>query len=147
MIYDQTMELIRNEQINAEWALRKAVDHSQEVFAKIKDEYFRGRINDVVYVSERILRNLTGKKVENLADIQGQVIIVAHDLSPADTTQMRLDNVLGFVTDMGGKTSHTAIIAQSLEIPAVVGLERITQVINSGIGLSWTEAMAGDPEP
>jgi phosphoenolpyruvate-protein phosphotransferase (PTS system enzyme I) len=132
MIYDQTLELIRNEQINAEWALRKAVEHSQEVFAKIKDEYFRGRINDVVYVSERILRNLTGKKVENLSDIQGQVIIVAHDLSPADTTQMRLDNVLGFVTDMGGKTSHTAIIAQSLEIPAVVGLERITQAIGSG---------------
>jgi phosphotransferase system enzyme I (PtsI) len=132
MIYDQTIELIRDEQINAEWALRKAVDHSQEVFAKIKDEYFRGRINDVVYVSERILRNLTGKKVENLADIQGQVIIVAHDLSPADTTQMRLDNVLGFVTDMGGKTSHTAIISQSLEIPAVVGLERITQAVSSG---------------
>ncbi len=86
----------------------------------------------MVYVSERILRNLTGKKVEDLAEIQGQVIIVAHDLSPADTTQMRLDNVLGFVTDMGGKTSHTAIIAQSLEIPAVVGLERITQSIGSG---------------
>ncbi|MCJ7833576.1 MAG: phosphoenolpyruvate--protein phosphotransferase [Deltaproteobacteria bacterium] len=132
MIYDQTLEIIQKEKINAEWALRKAVEHAQEVFAKIKDEYFRGRINDVIYVSERILRNLTGKQVENIADIQGQVIIVAHDLSPADTTQMRLDNVLGFVTDMGGKTSHTAIIAQSLEIPAVVGLERITQEIGSG---------------
>jgi len=132
MIYDQTLEIIRNEQINAEWALKKAVEHTQEVFAKIKDEYFRSRISDVVYVSERILRNLTGKQFENLSDIQGQVIIVAHDLSPADTTQMRLDNVLGFVTDMGGKTSHTAIIAQSLEIPAVVGLERITQEVDSG---------------
>ncbi|MGA3086342.1 MAG: phosphoenolpyruvate--protein phosphotransferase [Thermodesulfobacteriota bacterium] len=132
MIYDQTLEIIQNEKINAEWALRKAVEHAQEVFAKIKDEYFRGRITDVVYVSERILRNLTGKQVENLSEIQGQVIIVAHDLSPADTTQMRLDNVLGFVTDMGGKTSHTAIIAQSLEIPAVVGLERISQGVKSG---------------
>jgi phosphoenolpyruvate-protein phosphotransferase (PTS system enzyme I) len=141
MIYDQTLELIRNEQINAEWALRKAVEHTQEVFSKIKDEYFRGRINDVVYVSERILRNLTGKQVENLSDIQGQVIIVAHDLSPADTTQMRLDNVLGFVTDMGGKTSHTAIIAQSLEIPAVVGLERVTQAIGSG---DWIIVDGGD---
>ena len=60
------------------------------------------------------------------------MIIIAHDLSPADTTQMRLDRVLGFATDMGGKTSHTAIIAQSLEIPAVVGLERITQEFSSG---------------
>ena len=62
--------------------------------------------------------------MESLGDIQGPVIVVAHDLSPADTTQMRLEHVLGFVTDMGGKTSHTAIIAQSQEIPAVVGLER-----------------------
>lgn len=132
MIYDQTLEFIRKEQINAEWALKKAVEKAQEIFSRIKDEYIRNRVKDVVDVSERILRNLTGTEVEKLSDIQGQVIVVAHDLSPADTTQMRLDNVLGFVTDMGGKTSHTAIIAQSLEIPAVVGLERITQEVNSG---------------
>lgn len=132
MIYDQTLEIIQKEQINAEWALKKAMGRAQEIFSKIKDDYFRNRIKDVEDVSERILRNLTGKQIESLSEITGQVIIVAHDLSPADTTQMRLDNVLGFVTDMGGKTSHTAIIAQSLEIPAVVGLERITQEVNSG---------------
>ena len=132
MIFDQTLENIGKEQINAEWALKKTVEKAQEIFSKIKDEYFRNRVKDVVDVSERILRNLTGTEMENLGDIRGQVIVVAHDLSPADTTQMRLDNVLGFVTDMGGKTSHTAIIAQSQEIPAVVGLERITQVVNSG---------------
>jgi phosphotransferase system enzyme I (PtsI) len=132
MIYDQTLEIIQKEQINAEWALKKAIEKAQEIFSKIKDDYFRNRIKDVEDVSERILRNLTGKQIESLTDIKGRVIIVAHDLSPADTTQMRLDNVLGFVTDMGGKTSHTAIIAQSLEIPAVVGLERITHVVNSG---------------
>jgi phosphoenolpyruvate-protein phosphotransferase (PTS system enzyme I) len=132
MIYDQTLELIDSEQINAEWALKKAVEKAEEIFARIKDEYIRNRVKDVVDVSERILRNLTGTEVENLSDIPGQVIVVAHDLSPADTTQMRLDNILGFVTDMGGKTSHTAIIAQSLEIPAVVGLEHITQVVRSG---------------
>ena len=132
MIYDQTLEIIQKEQINAEWALKKAMGRAQEIFSKIKDDYFRKRIKDVEDVSERILRNLTGKQIESLSEITGQVIIVAHDLSPADTTQMRLDNVLGFVTDMGGKTSHTAIIAQSLEIPAVVGLERITQEVNSG---------------
>jgi phosphoenolpyruvate-protein phosphotransferase (PTS system enzyme I) len=132
MIYDQTLEIIQREQINAEWALKKAIVKAQEIFSKIKDNYFRNRIKDVEDVSERILRNLTGKQIESLSDIKGQVIIVAHDLSPADTTQMRLDNVLGFVTDMGGKTSHTAIIAQSLEIPAVVGLEHITHEVNSG---------------
>jgi phosphoenolpyruvate-protein phosphotransferase (PTS system enzyme I) len=132
MIYDQTLEIIGSEQINAEWALKKAVEKAEEIFSRIKDEYIRNRVKDVVDVSERILRNLTGTEVEKLSDIQGQVIVVAHDLSPADTTQMRLDNILGFVTDMGGKTSHTAIIAQSLEIPAVVGLEHITQVVRSG---------------
>jgi phosphoenolpyruvate-protein phosphotransferase (PTS system enzyme I) len=132
MIFDQTLENIQTEQINAEWALKKAVEKAEEIFSKIKDEYIRNRIKDVTDVSERILRNLTGTEIENLSDIEGQVIIVAHDLSPADTTQMRLDNVLGFVTDMGGKTSHTAIIAQSLEIPAVVGLEHITQEARSG---------------
>lgn len=132
MIYDQTLEAIEKEQINAEWALKKAVEKAQEIFSKIRDEYFRNRIKDVVDVSERILRNLTGTETENLSQIQGKVIVVAHDLSPADTTQLRLDSVFGFVTDIGGKTSHTAIIAQSLEIPAVVGLEYITHEVNSG---------------
>jgi phosphotransferase system enzyme I (PtsI) len=132
MIYDQTLETIHKEHINAEWALKKSLEKAQEVFSKIKDDYFRNRIKDVEDVSERILRNLTGKQMESLSDIKGQVVVVAHDLSPADTTQMRLEHVLGFLTDMGGKTSHTAIIAQSLEIPAVVGLEHITQEVNSG---------------
>jgi phosphotransferase system enzyme I (PtsI) len=133
LIYDSTIELIRGEQINAEWALKKNVEKAQEAFARIKDEYLRSRVKDVEDVSERILRNLTGKKTESLLEFSEPVIIVSHDLSPADTTQMRLDKVLGFATDMGGKTSHTAIIAQSLEIPAVVGLERITQDFRSGV--------------
>jgi phosphoenolpyruvate-protein phosphotransferase (PTS system enzyme I) len=132
MIYDQTLETIQSEQINAEWALKKSVEKAQEIFSRINDEYIRNRVKDVADVSERILRNLTNTELEKLSDIKGQVIVVAHDLSPADTTQMRLDNILGFVTDMGGKTSHTAIIAQSLEIPAVVGLEHITQEVRSG---------------
>ncbi len=132
LLFDHTLEQIKSEQINAEWALKKSVEKAQEAFAKIKDEYIRSRFKDVEDVSERILRNLTGKKVESLSEVPEPVIIVAHDLSPADTTQMRLDRVLGFATDMGGKTSHTAIIAQSLEIPAVVGLERITQEFSSG---------------
>jgi phosphotransferase system enzyme I (PtsI) len=133
LIYDATIELIRGEQINAEWALKKNVEKAQEAFSRIKDEYLRSRIKDVEDVSERILRHLTGKKAESLLEFSEPVIIVSHDLSPADTTQMRLDKVLGFATDMGGRTSHTAIIAQSLEIPAVVGLERITHDFQSGV--------------
>ena len=132
LLYDSTIELIRVEQINAEWALKRNVEKAQEAFARIKDDYLRSRVKDVEDVSERILRNLTGKKTESLLEFPEPVIIVSHDLSPADTTQMRLDKVLGFATDMGGKTSHTAIIAQSLEIPAVVGLERITHDFQSG---------------
>ena len=132
LLFDKTIDLIRTEQINAEWALKKNVEKAEEAFSKIKDEYIRSRFKDVEDVSERILRNLTGKKAESLLEIPEPVIIVAHDLSPADTTQMRLDKVLGFATDMGGKTSHTAIIAQSLEIPAVVGLEKITHDFQSG---------------
>jgi phosphotransferase system enzyme I (PtsI) len=133
LIFDSTIDLIRSEQINAEWALKKNVEKAQEAFSRIKDEYLRSRIKDVEDVSERILRNLTGTKTESLLEFTEPVIIVSHDLSPADTTQMRLDKVLGFATDMGGKTSHTAIIAQSLEIPAVVGLERITHDFQSGV--------------
>jgi phosphotransferase system enzyme I (PtsI) len=112
LLFDATIDLIRGEQINAEWALKKNVEKAQEAFSRIKDEYLRSRIKDVEDVSERILRNLTGKKTESLLEFTEPVIIVSHDLSPADTTQMRLDKVLGFATDMGGKTSHTAIIAQ-----------------------------------
>ncbi|MBI5582625.1 MAG: phosphoenolpyruvate--protein phosphotransferase [Deltaproteobacteria bacterium] len=132
LIFDSTIDLVRSEQINAEWALKKNVEKAQDAFARIKDEYLRSRVKDVEDVSERILRNLTGKKTESLLEFSEPVIIVSHDLSPADTTQMRLDKVLGFATDMGGKTSHTAIIAQSLGIPAVVGLERITHDFQSG---------------
>ncbi len=132
MIYQATIDLIKTEKINAEWALKKTVDKAREVFGRIKDSYIRSRIQDIEYVSERIMRNLAGHIPENLAEIKDRVIIVAHDLSPADTTQIRLDRVMGFIIDMGGKTSHTTIIAQALEIPAVVGLENCTRRIKTG---------------
>jgi len=132
MIFQATIDLIKKEKINAEWALKKVVDKAREVFERIKDEYIRNRIQDIEYVGERIMRNLVGHMPENLAEIKDRVIIVAHDLSPADTTQMHLDRVMGFIIDMGGKTSHTTIIAQALEIPAVVGLENCTRRIKTG---------------
>jgi phosphotransferase system enzyme I (PtsI) len=132
MLYDETIHLIREEDINAEWAMKQALDNARRVFAKIEDEYISSRIEDVDYVAARVLRKLTGMPTESVAGIKERVIIVAHDLSPADTIQIQVEKTLAFVTDMGGKTSHTAIIARSLDIPAVVGLERVSQEVRSG---------------
>jgi phosphotransferase system enzyme I (PtsI) len=92
----------------------------------------RSRKTDIDYVGERILRNLLGKTIETFSEIKEEVIVVAHDLSPADTLQMNLEHVAGFITDIGGKVSHTAILSRSLGIPAVVGLEVATSLINGG---------------
>jgi phosphotransferase system enzyme I (PtsI) len=132
MIYDETIRLIEEQGINAEWALRQAVENAQLIFAQIEDEYIRSRISDVDYVAERVLENLTGQNRRSVAGIKERVIIVAQDLSPADTLQLQVEKTLGFVTDMGGKTSHTAIITRSLDIPAVVGLENVYQAVRSG---------------
>ncbi len=132
MLRQATIERIRQEKINAEWALKKSLNNIRKVFGEIDDEYIRNRIEDVENVSERILRNLSGEEQESLAEIAERVIIVAHELSPCDTTEMNISKVMGFVTDVGGRTSHTAIMAQALEIPAVVGLETVTQQVEDG---------------
>ena len=121
---------IRDEHINAEWGLRRAVDDIRGVFDSIEDEYLRERRSDVEFVFERVLRNLLGRDTGPLAP-PPDAIVVAYDLSPADTAQLHKAAVAGLVTDAGGKTSHTAIIARAHEIPAVVGLENITEVIET----------------
>ncbi|MGD9158789.1 MAG: phosphoenolpyruvate-utilizing N-terminal domain-containing protein, partial [Desulfobacteraceae bacterium] len=128
MISDATIEIILEEKINAEWALKKSVQKIRKIFNQIDYEYIRDRINDVENVVERILRNLAGKEQESLSKINERVIIVAHDLTPADTSELNTSMVMGFITDVGGKTSHTAIMAQSLKIPAVLGLEKATGI-------------------
>ncbi|MEJ2023502.1 MAG: phosphoenolpyruvate--protein phosphotransferase [Deltaproteobacteria bacterium] len=132
MLHESTIRKIEEEQINAEWALKKSFHEISKIFAQIDDEYIKNRIQDVESVSERILRNLSGESQEDLAEIRERVIIVAHDLSPADTTELNISKVKGFITDVGGQTSHTAIMAQALEIPAVVGLESATARISDG---------------
>jgi phosphoenolpyruvate-protein phosphotransferase (PTS system enzyme I) len=121
---------IREELINAEWGLRKAVDDIAGVFDQIEDEYLRERKTDVEFVFERALRNLLGRDTGPLSP-PPDAIVVAYDLSPADTAQLHKAAVSGLVTDAGGKTSHTAIIARAHEIPAVVGLENITELIET----------------
>jgi phosphotransferase system enzyme I (PtsI) len=131
-ISQRTLELIREQGINAEWALSQAVSEAQGAFRRVKDAYIRSRVADVEYVADQLLRQLSGQAVSELASMREKAVVVAHDLSPADTSKMDLDWVMGFVTDMGGPTSHTAIMAQAKAIPAVVGLERVSLEVTSG---------------
>jgi len=132
MIFGRTLKTIEEEQINAEWALKKSINNVKEAFKKIDDEYIRSRISDIEYAIERVLWNLAGKRFQSIADINQPVIVVAHDLTPADATQMQVSKVMGFITEIGGRTSHTAIMARSLEIPAVVGVDSATQDLTNG---------------
>jgi phosphotransferase system enzyme I (PtsI) len=127
-LVDAALTYIKEESINAEWALRKAVDDIRGVFDAIEDDYFRERRSDIDFVGERVLRNLLGKETGPIRP-PPDAVVVAYDLSPADTAQLHKHAVAGLITDAGGKTSHTAIIARAHEIPAVVGLEDVTEVV------------------
>src|SRR3972149_4733755 len=132
MLIDDTIKIIKKEKVNAEWAIKMVMREIREFFDSIDDEYIRERGSDIDHICDRVLKNLMGKKHETISEIKEEVIVVAHYLAPTDTAQMVKGKVLGFLTDIGGKTSHTAIVARSLEIPAVVGLENITQKGNAG---------------
>ena len=131
MLYGRTIETVKYENVNAEWALKKVVSNLIEVFQTMTDPYLKERSADVVQVADSIMHNLVGAKKVNIAAIDKRVILVAHDLTPAETSQINLERVMGFITDRGGKASHTGIIARSLEIPAVVGLKTATASIRS----------------
>lgn len=118
--------------LNAEWALELVRDRIKTVFEHLGDEYFRERRSDVDYAVERLLRSLLKRRAESIEDVKGNMIVAARDLSPADTAQMVHSRVIGFITDMGSKSSHTAIMARSLEIPAVVGLKNVSQLVKTG---------------
>ena len=130
MIYDATCSKIMDENINAEWALLKCIEDIRDMFTNIDDDYLKGRIHDVKYVSEHIMNNLTGKEEQNLKKLNGRYIIVADDLSPIDTARLHVGETMAFITSLGGKTSHTAIVARAFEIPAIVGLENAIQEID-----------------
>ncbi|OEU72811.1 MAG: phosphoenolpyruvate--protein phosphotransferase [Desulfuromonadales bacterium C00003093] len=128
MLVGETERAIR-EQISCESALTKVLQHLRQMFENIEDEYLRDRQSDVDAVGGRLMRILTGEHERSITDIEQNTLIVAHDLSPTDTMQLDREKVLGFITDKGGRTAHTAILARSLEIPAVVGLETITSLV------------------
>jgi len=131
MLYDKTIETIKNERVNAEWALKKVVDDIRVMFQNISDSYLKERSDDITHVSDRIIKFLIGSEDVNIGEIDKRVILVAKDLSPADASQIQLDKIMGFITDRGGKTSHTSIIARTLEVPAVLGVGNATKTINN----------------
>jgi phosphoenolpyruvate-protein phosphotransferase (PTS system enzyme I) len=133
MLLSETIGLIENELINAEGALKRVLRKFRAVFDSIEDEYLRERRSDIDFVGDRLLRNLKGVCQPSLSEVDRKAIIVAHDISPADTMQMDKEKIIGFITDVGGRTSHTAILGRSLGIPAVVGLENVTTLVGGGI--------------
>lgn len=132
MLLESVSEIILSERRNAEWALLTAFENLKRVFNGSGSEYFRERKADFDYLCNWILKHLAGWGEETLQDLQERVIVISHYLSPADTAQMDRQKIMGFVTDLGGRTSHTAILARAMKIPAVVGVEKATQEINDG---------------
>ena len=129
LLYGRTIEAIEKERVNAEWALKTVVNQIKAVFQEMPDPYLKERVSDIIHVSNLVMHNLMGAETQSIGAIGKRVILVARDLSAADTSQINLERIKGFITDLGGKTSHTGIIARSLEIPAVVGLEQATRMV------------------
>nr|WP_180946860.1 phosphoenolpyruvate--protein phosphotransferase [Peptostreptococcus faecalis] len=120
---------IKNESLNAEYALDEVTNMFVSIFESMDNEYMKERAADIKDVSRRVVRHVLGIKVIDLSALEDDVILVAHDLTPSDTATMDKKKVLGFLTDIGGKTSHTAIMSRTLEISAIVGLSDATSKI------------------
>jgi len=129
MLIEEVIDGLKKEHKCVEHIFTKVLDKYINVFSKMNDEYLKERISDIDDVGKRILKNLLGAKEKSLSELKEKVIVVAYDISPSDTATMHKKHVMGFVTDIGGRTSHTAIMAKSLEIPAVVGLQKATAQI------------------
>ena len=133
MLVKEAQRFIERERVNAEWAVRRVIRKVKSALAGATDPYFKERRADVDFVAERVVRNLMGQVVDVEEPPPEGSIVVAHDLSPADTALLLHERkVAGFVTDVGTKTSHTAIVARALEVPAVVGVGRITALADRG---------------
>ena len=131
MLVEQTVRTIRENQFAADWAFNRVLQNLLETFHRIEDPYLRERGHDLRQIGHRVLENLAGRPVDSIAAIRDPVVVVAHDLSPADTAQILKSPVLGFATEVGSRTSHTAITARSLGIPAVVGVEGGTEAFGA----------------
>ena len=128
----QMEEMIKNDAVNADYACHEVSSMFINMFESMEDAYFRERAADIKDVSYRLTCHILGLELANLSLIKEKVIIVAHDLTPSDTAQLNKEFTLGFATAIGGRTSHSAIMARSLEIPAVVGINGLLDTVNHG---------------
>jgi phosphotransferase system enzyme I (PtsI) len=131
-LIDEVLRRLETERCNVEWVFQEVASNYAETLSKIDDPYLRERAMDIQDVTRRIVRNLQGKAPKPLLSMGEPHILVAHNLTPSDTATMNRNLVLGIATDLGSGTSHTAIIARSLNIPAVVGLHDVTEKLESG---------------
>jgi phosphotransferase system enzyme I (PtsI) len=131
-LIEEVIKCIREEKLSAEYIFFEVLKKYVKMFAAIEDEYLRERVGDINDVGRRVLKNLMDEnKLHELDNLTEEMIIVSHDLSPSDTASMYNKNIIAFATDIGGRTSHTAIMAKSLGVPAVVGLKDATLRINN----------------
>jgi len=123
---------IKKNKCTADFAINSIVEENAQMLQELDDPYLRERAADFRDIGNRLLKNVLGIELVNLSDISEEVILIANDLTPSETAQINLDKVLGFITDIGGRTSHTSIMARSLEIPAIVGTNDITKCVKNG---------------
>jgi phosphotransferase system enzyme I (PtsI) len=131
-LLEDTTRRIRSERINAEWAVEQELRRLDRLFASMEDAYLRERRADLRYAARRLLQNLLGHEPERLGELRGPAVVIASDLSPAEIGQIDRRRVVAFVTEAGGRTSHAAIVATSLGLPAVVGVDGATTRVRDG---------------
>lgn len=129
---DEIISHIKDNKVTADAAINAIIEEQAIALESLNDEYLKERAGDVRDIGSRLLKNVLGVDIVNLGAISEKVIIVANDLTPSETAQINLDYVLGFATNIGGRTAHTSIMARSLELPAIVGLGDITTLVENG---------------
>ncbi|MBF0492305.1 MAG: phosphoenolpyruvate--protein phosphotransferase [Deltaproteobacteria bacterium] len=133
LLVQNTIDHIKSEHINAEWALQKTLTRIKSVFSNFEESYFRERQSDIDYIGQKIIEHLVvGNTQEPMSNLPLNSILVAQDLSPAETSELHKYRIKGFVTEVGGETSHTAIVSRAMHLPAVLGCKQITQKIKNG---------------
>jgi phosphotransferase system enzyme I (PtsI) len=132
---EEILALIKDEKMHADNAIYTVIEEQATALESLDDEYLKERASDIRDIGSRFVKNALGINVVNLSSISEEVILVAYDLTPSETAQIDLKYVLGFVTDIGGRTSHTSIMARSLELPAIVGTNDITKKVKNGDAL------------
>ncbi len=129
---EEILTLIKNDKMHADNAIHTVIEEQASALESLDDEYLKERATDIRDIGSRFVKNALGINIVSLSDIDEEVILVAYDLTPSETAQINLDYVLGFVCDIGGRTSHTSIMARSLELPAIVGTNNITAQVKNG---------------